>query len=72
MPVELRNAQRRVKIDTRGLKQDAQKLLSALELQEQTVSLLLTGDKEMAQLNLLLRKLIVSFDKSAHALRAAA
>ena len=30
------------------------------------------NEKEMAQLNLLLRKLIVSFDKSAHALRAAA
>lgn len=28
--------------------------------------------QELAQLNLLLRKLIVSFDKSAHALRAAA
>lgn len=30
------------------------------------------SEKEMAQFNLLLRKLIVSFDKSAHALRAAA
>jgi probable rRNA maturation factor len=51
VPVELRNAQRRVKLNTRGLKQDAQKLLSALELQEQTVSLLLTGDEEMTRLN---------------------
>lgn len=30
------------------------------------------SEKELAQLNLMLRKLIVSFDKSAHALRAAA
>ncbi len=49
MPVELLNAQRRVRLDTRRLKRQARSLLEAAGLERQFLSVLLTDDRRMAQ-----------------------
>lgn len=51
MPVECRNSQRRLRLDTRRLKKIAQRLLEALEKPETTLSLWLTDDRRMARLH---------------------
>lgn len=51
MPVECRNSQRRLRLDTRQLKGIAQRLLEALEKPETTLSLWLTDDRQMARLH---------------------
>ena len=48
MPVEIRNAQRQVPLDTRRLKRVAQRLLAALDRSEAVLSILLTDDRRMA------------------------
>ena len=49
--VELRNVQRVRRIDTRGLRRYAQRILEILELGESTLSLLLTDDCRMTELH---------------------
>ncbi len=51
MPVELRNAQRRIRLNTRRLKRIGEQLLSAVERREAVLSLLLTDDKWIAELH---------------------
>lgn len=51
MPVELRNAQRRVGLDLRRFRRDAQRLLDAVGEQRQLLSILLTDDRQMAWLH---------------------
>ena len=51
MPVELRNVQRKVRLDVRGLKRDVQGLLSALGYSEHLLSLLLTDDHRMREIH---------------------
>ncbi len=51
MPVELRNAQRTVRLDLRRLRGAARQMLEAVGRPEATLSVLLTGDREMAQLH---------------------
>lgn len=51
MPVELRNAQRSYRLDTRALRRDAQRLLEAVGCPEATLSILLTDDRQMSQLH---------------------
>lgn len=51
MPVECRNSQRCLRLDTRRLKEIAQRLLEALEKPETTLSLWLTDDRQMARLH---------------------
>ncbi len=51
MPVELRNAQRRIRVDVRRVKRVAEKLLEGLRREKMVLSLLLTGDRQMATLH---------------------
>ena len=51
MPVELRNTQRRVKLDLRRLRRDAQHLLAAVGREDQTLSVLIADDREMGRLH---------------------
>ena len=51
MPVELRSTQRRIRVDLRRVKQAAEKLLKGLKREQMVLSVLLTGDREMAQLH---------------------
>ncbi len=49
--VELRNDERGWRVDTRGLKRYAQRLLEAMEMGDRTLSLLLTDDRRMSRLH---------------------
>ena len=51
MPVELRSAQRKIRVDYRRLKQDARRLLTAVGRPEAVLSILLTDDRKIAQLH---------------------
>ena len=51
MPVELRNAQRAVPLDTRRLKRQAEALLAAAGQEGSVLSVLLTDDRRMARLH---------------------
>ena len=51
MPVELRSAQRRIRVDLRRVKQVAEKLLEGVHREKMVVSVLLTDDQEMAALH---------------------
>lgn len=49
--VELRNEQRKTRLPALRLKQEAQRVLEALDLGDRTLSVLLTGDRRMAGLH---------------------
>lgn len=51
MPVELRNAQRRFRVDTGRLRRRAEALLAALNRPEAVLSILLTDDRGIAELH---------------------
>jgi len=51
MGVELRNAQRRIRLDSGRFKQVAEKLLEAVGRSESELSILLTDDRRMAKLH---------------------
>ncbi len=51
MPVELRNEQRVIRVDTRSLKRHAEKFLDVLGCGDAYLSILLTDDRRMAQLH---------------------
>ena len=52
VPVELSNEQRKIHLDTRQLKRQAEALLKAAKLKDQTLSVLLTDDRRMAAAHL--------------------
>jgi probable rRNA maturation factor len=51
MPVELRDEQRAIRLDTRRLKRQAESLLAAVGRAGSTLSILLTDDRRMAPLH---------------------
>ena len=51
VPVELRSSEHKIPLDTRRLKKEAQTLLEALGESKATLSILLTGDRQMAKLH---------------------
>ena len=51
MAVEMRSTQRRVRIDLRRLRRDAQRLLDAVGCRDHELSILLTDDRQMARLH---------------------
>jgi len=51
MPVELRDEQRRVRVDTRRLQESAMALLKALGRERACLSILLTDDRRMRKLH---------------------
>ena len=51
MPVEIRNAQKKVRLDLARLRRDAQRMLEAVEAPRKLLSVLLTDDRGMAELH---------------------
>ncbi len=51
MPVELRNAQRQVRLDARRLERVAERLLKAMKREQCNLSILLTDDRRMAEIH---------------------
>ena len=51
MPVEIRTTQSRVPLDMKRLKRRAELLLKRVDRKEQTLSVLITDDRQMAALH---------------------
>ena len=52
MPVELRSTQRRVRLDVRRLRRDAERLLDGVGCSDRILSILITDDRQMEWLHL--------------------